>query len=99
MIRGTTPTLEFKLPFDTGQLSCAWVTISTDGAVVIDKPLHECGCAGNVLTLKLTQEDTLKLQCDSIAEIQIRAKTLGGEAIASKIIRVGVERILKDGVI
>lgn len=99
MIRGTTPTLEFVLPFSTSQLSCAWVTISINGEVLIDKPLEECQCAGDMLTLRLTQEDTLKLQCDCVAEIQIRAKTLGGDAIASNIIRERVARILKDGVI
>jgi hypothetical protein len=99
MIRGTTPTLEFVIPFDTGQLSEAFVTLSQNGAVVLDKPLSECKCSGNKLSVKLTQEDTLKLQCDCITEIQIRAKTMYGEALASTIIRERTDRILKEGVI
>lgn len=99
MIRGTTPTMEFIIPFDTGQLAEAFVTLSQNEAVVIDKALEECQCDANKLSVRLTQEETLKLQCNFMTEIQIRAKTLEGEAIASQIIKVNTERILKDGVI
>lgn len=99
MIRGTTPTLEFIIPFDTGQLADAFVTLSQNEAIIIDKALTECQCNENKLSVRLTQEETLKLQCDCMTEIQIRAKTLEGEAIASQIIKVNTERILKDGVI
>ncbi len=99
MIRGTTPTLEFSIPFDTSLLSQAYVTFSQNGAVIIDKALEECGCDKNRLIVRLTQEETLKLQCDCITEIQIRAKTADGEALASNIMRENTERILKDGVI
>lgn len=99
MIRGTTPTLEFVIPFDTGQLAEAFVTLSQNETVIIDKALTECQRSGDKLTVRLTQEDTLKLECDIVTEIQIRARTLEGEAIASQIIKVNTERILKDGVI
>ena len=99
MIRGTTPTLEFIIPFDTGQLAEAFVSLSQNEAVIIDKALTECQCNGDKLIVRLTQEETLKLECDIVTEIQIRARTLEGEAIASQIIKVNTERILKDGVI
>lgn len=99
MIRGTTPTLEFVIPFDTGQLAEAFVSLSQNEVVIIDKALTECQCNGDKLIVRLTQEETLKLECDIVTEIQIRARTLEGEAIASQIIKVNTERILKDGVI
>lgn len=99
MIRGTTPTLEFVIPFDTGQIAEAFVTLSQNGKVLVDKPLSDCACNENKLTVKLTQEETLKLQCDCITEIQIRARTISGDAVASNIMRVTAGRILKDGVI
>lgn len=99
MIRGTTPTLEFTIPFDTSLLAEAYVTLSQNESVVLDKKLSECQCAGNVLSVRLTQEDTLKLNCDCLTEIQIRARTADGNAIASDIMTVSTERILKDGVI
>lgn len=99
MIRGTTPTLEFVLPFDANLLVEAWVTVAQEGEVVVDKPLSECECVENRLSVKLTQEDTLKLQGNVMADIQIRAKTVDGETIASDVIRELTGRILKDGVI
>ena len=57
----------------------------------------KCTCAENVITVTLTQEETLLLNCDCKTEIQIRAKTVDGKALASKIFTVDTERILKDG--
>ena len=101
MIRGTTPTLEFTLPFEVDLIAEAYVTISQNQSVVIDKSLSELTCAGKTLTVKLSQEDTLKLQQSEFktAEIQVRVRTKVGEALASDIIAVYVGRILKDGVI
>lgn len=99
MIRGTTPTLEFTIPFDTNQLAEAWITFSQLDVVVLNKTLTECQCDGNKISIKLTQEDTLQLNSDSITNIQIRARTIAGDAFASNIINRSIGRILKDGVI
>jgi hypothetical protein len=99
MIRGTTPTLEFTIPFDTSMLAEAWVTLSQSDKIVIDKALEDCKCDDRKLSVRLTQEETLKLDCNCKTEIQIRARTNAGDAIASDIITVNTNRILKDGVI
>lgn len=99
MIRGTTPTLEFTVPFDTSILAEAWVTLSQKDEVVLNKQLEDCKCDERKLSVKLTQEETLLLDCKCKTEIQIRARTLEGEALASQIITADTGRILKDGVI
>jgi hypothetical protein len=99
MIRGTTPTLEFTLPFEVEYLADAYVTLAQEGTVVVEKCMTDCGCTGDCLTVRLTQEETLKFKCNRSVEIQIRAKTKTGDAIASDIITVSAEKILKDGVI
>lgn len=99
MIRGTTPTLEFAIPFDTSVLSEAWVTLSQNNVVILNKELKDCTCDDRKLSVRLTQEETLKLDCNCKTEIQIRAKTKEGDALASDIITVNTDRILKDGVI
>lgn len=99
MIRGTTPTLEFIVPFDTGQLAEAFVTLSQSGIVVLDKALCDCEVGTNYLQVRLTQEETLRLNSDCRTEIQIRVRTIQGEALASNIVSVETGRILKDGVI
>lgn len=99
MIRGTTPRLEFTLPFSTDLLVEAFVTISQDGKVVLDKPMQDCNCEAEKLTVRLTQEETLELSCDYETEIQIRARTKAGDVFASDVFVVDTDRILKEGVI
>lgn len=99
MIRGTTPKLEFALPFDVSQIAEAYITFVQNNAIVLDKALKDCQAEGNTLTLHFTQEETLKLSAGKAVEIQVRVKTNFDEALASNIIRVNTERILRDGVI
>ncbi len=99
MIRGTTPTLEFELPFETSLLTEAWITFSQSGKTVLDKKLTDCACDDRMLSVRLTQEETLALDCGCLTEIQLRVKTLDGNALASDIIKVYTAQILKDGVI
>ena len=52
--------------------------------MVIDKSLSELTCAGKTLTVKLSQEDTLKLHQSEFktAEVQIRVRMKSGDALA-----------------
>ena len=99
MIRGTTPTLRFYLPFSVELLEVAYITMQQGGETVIEKTLSECTAEQNVISVKLTQEETLKLHVGSTVEIQIRAKTAKDDALASNIMRESADRILKEGVI
>ena len=100
MIRGTTPILHFTLPFAVSELSEYWITISQRYEnIKIDKTSEDCTASGSVISLELSQEDTLKLMADKPAYIQIRALTTDDIAIASTIIRTSVGDILKEGVI
>lgn len=65
----------------------------------MDKSLEECKADGNTLTVVLTQEETLSLTSGKFVEIQVRAKTVSDDVLASNIIRVNVDRILREGVI
>lgn len=97
MYRGTTPTLEFVLPFSADTLATLYITIAQHGSTVIEKTLTDCTASGETLTVTLTQAETLMLRCHDTAQIQVRAKTMAGEALASNIITERVEHILKDG--
>lgn len=99
MIRGTTPRLDFYLPFDVSALTEAYVTFAQNGETVFEKTLDECETEQNKISVKLTQEETLMLHVGSTVEIQIRAKTGNGDALASNIMRESADRILKEGVI
>lgn len=99
MIRGTTPTLKFKLPFDTELLAEAWVTFTQLGHTVVDKTLADLEKQGDTLVLQLTQDETLMFQHEELVEIQIRVRTTDERAFASQIMRDIAERILREGVI
>lgn len=38
MIRGTTPTLEFTMPFDISLIAEMYITLAQNGATVLEKP-------------------------------------------------------------
>lgn len=101
MIRGTTPTLEFTMPFDTSLIAELYITITQNGATALEKTLSDCNCNDTSVSLTLTQEDTLRLEQKpySNSEMQIRVRTIAGEALASDIMSIYVDRILKEGVI
>lgn len=96
MIRGTTPILEINLDIDASLLSVFYVTFSQCGRNVLEKTQNDCDVLGNKISVKLSQSDTLKF-IDDYVEIQIRGKSILGEAVASNIMTDHVDRILKDG--
>ena len=99
MFRGTTPTLVFTLPFEASIFTDAYVTLAQDGETVLEKELCDCSAEGNTLSVTLTQEGTLLLQCRCRVDIQIRGKLADGTTLASHTISTTVHRILKEGVI
>lgn len=99
MIRGTTPTLEFVIPLDTGQLAEAFVTVSQNDELVFEKPLMQCQCDGNKLSVQLTQEESLKLTSGICVVFALVAKTLNGERVESNKFIERVYETTKDGVI
>lgn len=96
MFQGTTPTLKFHLPFETGTLSEVWITLSQLGAEVFTKVLADCTAGADTLEVTLTQQDTLSLSQSEVS-IQLRVRFQDGTAAASREIRVPVERVLKGG--
>ena len=97
MIRGTTPTLRFSLPFDSSLLDKLFITAAQDGKTAFEKVLSDCVLEDTLVTCKLSQADTLALDAEMPTEIQVRCKTVNGDAPASHIFMVNTERILKDG--
>lgn len=104
MTRGTTPTLEFTLPFDTDTIDALNIAFSQktkaycDARLVLEKALEDCTVSGKTISLTLSQEDTLLLDASQDVEIQLRVLS-GESALASQIIKVPVGRILRDGVL
>lgn len=98
-MRGTTPTILFKVPMENPvQL---YFTFSQDGmeTLTIDKERMTYTPETEKWYFTLTQEETIKLNANKLVEIQVRALDESGIAIASKVVKTNVDKILKEGVI
>lgn len=99
MIRGTTPTHEFTIPFDTEQVEKVRIIYVQGGVERFVKTEVDCTMAGKVISCRLTQEDTLSLTSDNCVEIQLRVLTVAGDAFASQIMKAHVCACLEDEVL
>lgn len=98
MYRGTTPTLTFRLPIDTGSITVLSVAVAQAGQVKIEKALSDVHLDGNVVSCTLTEAETLSLTAGRgiDAKIQLRVG-VGAQRMASQVFTVPVDRILRDG--
>lgn len=95
MYRGTTPTNVFRTDVDLENASVLFVSYKQNGKVVLEKSLEDVSIKKTLVTVNLTQKETLLFQ-DGIVTIQIRAKFPDNTAIASNLIRTTAEEIVKD---
>lgn len=97
MVRGTTPTFTFTLPIACWQITAMNICFAQQGQVILEKKLSDCTVTENAVSVHLTEEETLLFDSQKgMVEIQLRIGC-GDIRMASKIIRISVERILKDG--
>lgn len=98
MIRYTTPTITFSLPFEASYLTAAYITI-VQRDITIDKSLDDCTASDQTLSVMLSQEETSKLKADRTTKIQLRCVGSDGKAYASQQFDLKVEEVLREGVI
>lgn len=98
MIRGTTPSFTFKLPFDVALLANAKVTIC-QGDTTLEKKLCDCSVNENALTVRLTQEETFLFDCHSFVKVQLRVVSVHGEALSTEVFDVRVKQCLDEEVL
>lgn len=101
MIRGTTPTFIFEI--DTGgvefEVERIWLTFK-QGRVEITKTENDiCVTENSELIVTLTQDETLQFESGKMVEVQARILTKDDKALATEILQVHSNRILKGGVI
>lgn len=104
MIQGTTPILQYNLPFQTSVIKEAEITLQYTDAmknVLIVKTLKngECELGEKSVSTKLTQEETLKLPAPATAKIQLRILTNDDVVLATEPCKVTVKKLLKKDVI
>lgn len=95
--RGTNPVHNFKLPFYIGE-DAFTVTYAQQG-VKVRKTNADCTVSGDIITVRLEQEDTLKFDTNYAVKIQIKIKDADGNVKSSKIVVTTVEDILDEEVL
>lgn len=96
MIQATTPTFVFTLPegVDLSAAAHVYFTISQSGVIVTK---DEMEISGNVVTVSLTQEDTVNFNFGIDAKVQLNWTYSDGSRMATKVQTVPVfENLHKD---
>lgn len=96
IMRGTTPEHRFRLPFEADIWDTIFITYSQDYKTVFEKDISSCTIGDHMISVTLTQKETLLLQRDRPTEIQMALKS-GDRVVRSRIKRVETYRVLKDG--
>ena len=102
MIKGTTPTIKYNLPFESSIIKSAEIVlmyVDENKEVLIVRNLRDCTLGNKSIEAKLTQEETLKLPAPSYVEVQLRIVTLDNTILATVPEKVTVKRLLKEDVI
>ena len=98
MIRYTTPTITFSLPFEASYLTAAYITINQQTRL-FEKTLDDCTISGDTLSVALTQEETGNMKAGMPVKVQLRCIGNDGKAYASKQFKLEIEDVLREGVI
>ena len=99
MIRGTTPTHTFTIPFDASLIAKCRIIYAQDGVEIFCKNTEDCILVGQSIKTRLTQEETFSLDCKKCVEIQVRVLTKTGDALSSLVMKVGLDKCLDDEVL
>lgn len=106
MIRGSTQQLIFNIGINTEEVSQLWLTFSHSNrlnAEIFNKTKDDVILSGETITVPLSQEETLALNEYNIKEkviyVQLRVLLEDGQALASNVVEITVEHLLKDGVL
>ena len=102
MIRGTTPTLLFNLPFSAALIKSAEITIQYIDElkkVLILKTLDDCKLGESSISTMLTQEETLQFPAPATVLIQLRVVTTDDTILATEPQSVTVKKLLAEDVI
>ena len=100
MIRGTTPIHTFTTNVDNSLIDKLKIVYAQNDKEIFTKTKEDCTFPDeNVISVKLLQEDTFKLDYTKFVNIQLRIKTLGGEILATEPIIISVTKCLDDEVL
>ena len=99
MPRGTNPWNTYTLPFSTELVEKIRVVFSQRDGIKIKKTEEDAEMEGNTVKVRLTQEDTFRLNPMLPVQHQIRVRTTGGDVFKSKVHTFTVNECLDSEVL
>ena len=102
MIKGTTPTLHYNLPFSTEVIKEAEIVVEyvdSNKKIQIVRKMEDCIVGENCISTSLSQEETIQIPAPSIVHIQLRVLTVDELVFATEVHNVSVKRLLSEEVI
>ena len=84
IIRGTTPTHDFELPYPKDYIKDARITYGQNGREIFSKKLAQCKFTEGVLSVTLTQEDTFSFLPKGHVSIELRVQLADGGVIRNE---------------
>lgn len=99
--QGTTPSISISLPYGVSStdIVSAAVTIKQDGQIKIERDLPDIEFTENYAEIKLTQQETLSLNCNSRASIQAAWTTDDDNCYRSQSYDITIDRADKPEVV
>ena len=84
LIRGTTPTHEFELPYPVELIKDIRLVYGQKNKVVLIKQRKQCIIQDGVIVVTLTQEDTLSFLPNKNIDIEIRIKLIDEQVVRNE---------------
>ncbi len=96
MIRGTTPTHVFRVPFTAEEIRSVRVLYAQGDALVLTRTKTDCTVTDGEITLTLTQTETLRFAEGAPVQVQLRVLTADGRAFASRVMTLPLAKCLEE---
>ena len=97
IVRGSTPTHTFSIPFDTSVVTGVVIIYAQDGAEVLQKKTADCTITDRDVSVTLSQNDTMLFSAGKPAMVQLVVYA-GERASVSNIVEMSVSDILSEDV-
>lgn len=97
--RVTTPSHRFTFPIDPNTCEIIRITYAQNDKILITKEKPDLSIRDNTVTVTLTQEETKIFSARSPVQVQVRALTFDGKALASPTFTREVGEVLDDGIL
>ena len=84
MIKGTTQGYSFTIPFDASEVKSVIVSFGQNDIETLCKKTEDCIIEGHLVTVRLSQQDTLAFEEGCYLQAQLRILKTDGEAVSTK---------------